>query len=93
MLKTLIPRSSKSTLFSRAPHLSHANQRPSPHFQIVSISPQRRRGYASEAPEYDVVFVGGGVAGYVGAIKAGQEGLKVCSKFTIYTGQEAYRVV
>ena len=26
--------------------------------------------------DYDVVFVGGGVAGYVGAIKAGQEGLK-----------------
>jgi len=36
-----------------------------------------RRGYASEAEEHDLVIIGGGVAGYVGAIKAGQEGLKV----------------
>jgi dihydrolipoamide dehydrogenase len=27
--------------------------------------------------EHDVVIIGGGVAGYVAAIKAGQEGLKV----------------
>jgi dihydrolipoamide dehydrogenase len=38
-----------------------------------------RRGYASEAEEKDVVVIGGGVAGYVAAIKAGQEGLKVSS--------------
>lgn len=36
-----------------------------------------RRGYASEAEEHDLVIIGGGVAGYVAAIKAGQEGLKV----------------
>ncbi|KAE9993778.1 hypothetical protein EG327_003283 [Venturia inaequalis] len=36
-----------------------------------------RRGYATEAEEKDVVIIGGGVAGYVAAIKAGQEGLKV----------------
>ncbi|EEH16938.2 dihydrolipoyl dehydrogenase [Paracoccidioides brasiliensis Pb03] len=34
---------------------------------------------ASTAEEHDVVVIGGGVAGYVAAIKAGQEGLKtVC---------------
>ena len=29
------------------------------------------------ADDYDVVLIGGGVAGYVAAIKAGQEGMKV----------------
>ena len=28
--------------------------------------------------EHDLVIIGGGVGGYVAAIKAGQEGLKVC---------------
>ncbi|KAI9885260.1 MAG: suppressor of glycerol defect [Watsoniomyces obsoletus] len=36
-----------------------------------------RRGYATEAEEKDIVIIGGGVAGYVAAIKAGQEGFKV----------------
>ena len=31
----------------------------------------------SSEEEHDVVIIGGGVAGYVAAIKAGQEGLKV----------------
>lgn len=31
----------------------------------------------SNITEHDVVIIGGGVAGYVAAIKAGQEGLKV----------------
>jgi dihydrolipoamide dehydrogenase len=35
-----------------------------------------RRGYAT-AEEKDLVIIGGGVAGYVAAIKAGQEGLSV----------------
>ncbi|KAJ5885207.1 Dihydrolipoyl dehydrogenase [Penicillium taxi] len=35
-----------------------------------------KRGYASDAGDHDVVIIGGGVAGYVAAIKAGQEGLK-----------------
>ena len=30
--------------------------------------------------EKDLVIIGGGVAGYVAAIKAGQEGLKVCAE-------------
>ncbi|PGH35266.1 dihydrolipoyl dehydrogenase [[Emmonsia] crescens] len=38
-----------------------------------------RRGYATSSEEHDLVIIGGGVAGYVAAIKAGQEGLKtVC---------------
>ncbi|KAF1945794.1 dihydrolipoyl dehydrogenase [Clathrospora elynae] len=36
-----------------------------------------RRGYASESEEKDLVIIGGGVAGYVAAIKAGQAGMKV----------------
>ncbi|KAJ4341481.1 dihydrolipoamide dehydrogenase precursor [Didymella glomerata] len=36
-----------------------------------------RRSYATEAEEKDLVIIGGGVAGYVAAIKAGQAGLKV----------------
>ncbi|KAF1357130.1 dihydrolipoamide dehydrogenase [Delphinella strobiligena] len=38
---------------------------------------QSKRGYATESEEKDLVIIGGGVAGYVAAIKAGQEGLKV----------------
>lgn len=30
--------------------------------------------------DHDLVIIGGGVAGYVAAIKAGQEGLKVCRR-------------
>jgi succinate dehydrogenase/fumarate reductase flavoprotein subunit len=40
-----------------------------------------RRGYASQSDEHDLVIIGGGVAGYVAAIKAGQEGLKVRFSF------------
>jgi len=32
--------------------------------------------------EKDLVIIGGGVAGYVAAIKAGQEGMKVYNPFT-----------
>lgn len=44
-----------------------------------SIVPARRwaRTYASESEAKDLVIIGGGVAGYVAAIKAGQEGMKV----------------
>ncbi len=77
MLKTLVPRAGRSLLSTKAPQLGPANLRAAPSYQIVSQNQPRRRGYASEASEYDVLFIGGGVAGYVGAIKAGQEGLKV----------------
>ncbi|KAI0024097.1 hypothetical protein F4780DRAFT_727500 [Xylariomycetidae sp. FL0641] len=43
---------------------------------VLSPVSRWRRGYATE-PENDLVVIGGGVAGYVAAIKAGQEGLKV----------------
>lgn len=39
--------------------------------------PRGRRGLTRCAAERDLVIIGGGVAGYVAAIKAGQEGLKV----------------
>jgi NADPH-dependent 2,4-dienoyl-CoA reductase/sulfur reductase-like enzyme len=37
------------------------------------------------AEEKDLVIIGGGVAGYVAAIKAGQEGLKVRLRAREYT--------
>ena len=77
MLKTVVARKGCSLLSTKAAQLGPANLRTFPSFQIVSQNQPRRRGYASEASEYDVLFIGGGVAGYVGAIKAGQEGLKV----------------
>jgi alkyl hydroperoxide reductase subunit AhpF len=77
MLKTFVPRASRSIIQSRAPFAGPSNLRTPLSYQIVSQQPQRTRGYATEASDYDVIFIGGGVAGYVGAIKAGQEGLKV----------------
>lgn len=50
---------------------------PSPVVPAPSLSLFGRRGYASQSEEHDLVIIGGGVAGYVAAIKAGQEGLKV----------------
>ncbi|KAF4972721.1 hypothetical protein F66182_17741, partial [Fusarium sp. NRRL 66182] len=49
---------------------------PSPVVPAPSLSLFGRRGYASQSEEHDLVIIGGGVAGYVAAIKAGQEGLK-----------------
>ncbi|EHL02489.1 FAD/NAD(P)-binding protein [Glarea lozoyensis ATCC 20868] len=42
-----------------------------------AIARSSKRNYASEAEQDDLVIIGGGVAGYVAAIKAGQEGMKV----------------
>ncbi|KAF2664634.1 dihydrolipoyl dehydrogenase [Microthyrium microscopicum] len=70
MLKTSIARSAPRTLGG-----ARIAFRPSPFRPVNSYN--QRRGYASEAEEKDVVIIGGGVAGYVAAIKAGQEGLKV----------------
>ncbi|KAK4184448.1 hypothetical protein QBC35DRAFT_505897 [Podospora australis] len=46
---------------------------------VSSVVPASRwaRTYASESEARDLVIIGGGVAGYVAAIKAGQEGMKV----------------
>ncbi|KAB5542646.1 hypothetical protein GE09DRAFT_1135971 [Coniochaeta sp. 2T2.1] len=43
---------------------------------LVGALPARRT-YATEAEQKDLVIIGGGVAGYVAAIKGAQEGLKV----------------
>ncbi|CZS95157.1 probable dihydrolipoamide dehydrogenase, mitochondrial precursor [Rhynchosporium agropyri] len=43
----------------------------------TAIARWSKRGYATEAEEKDLIIIGGGVAGYVAAIKAGQEGMKV----------------
>ncbi|EME81029.1 uncharacterized protein MYCFIDRAFT_49180 [Pseudocercospora fijiensis CIRAD86] len=51
--------------------------RASPSTSLLQSRISRSRGYATEAEEKDLVIIGGGVAGYVAAIKAGQEGLKV----------------
>lgn len=67
MQKALLP-STRSALRSLGGRVGPANLR--------RTSPWQFRTYASEAKDYDVIFIGGGVAGYVGAIKAGQEGLK-----------------
>jgi dihydrolipoamide dehydrogenase len=72
MFRTLLPRAApKSVLRSvRGPQTS---------FRASNIYFQERlrRGYASESEEKDLLIIGGGVAGYVAAIKAGQAGLKV----------------
>lgn len=78
MLNPLVPRACRSVLRGKTPYLGPSNLRSLPTFQITYQNFHRRRGYATESSDYDVIFIGGGVAGYVGAIKAGQEGLKVC---------------
>lgn len=54
--------------------LRSANTILASHFRTWRVS---RANYFSE--EKDLVIIGGGVAGYVAAIKAGQEGMKVRS--------------
>lgn len=60
----LIPRTAVRSAFTK------------PTLPTVAV-PRWRRSYATEAEAKDLVIIGGGVAGYVAAIKAGQEGLKV----------------
>jgi dihydrolipoamide dehydrogenase len=67
----LKPLAQKTLQRSIRPNLAF---RPSP---FPTLYRSHRRGYASEAEEKDVVIIGGGVAGYVAAIKAGQAGLSV----------------
>ncbi|KAF2134664.1 dihydrolipoyl dehydrogenase [Dothidotthia symphoricarpi CBS 119687] len=77
----LVPALSPATMFrSLAPRALQRATRPVSQstFCAQNIYFQRsRRGYATEAEEKDLVIIGGGVAGYVAAIKAGQAGLKV----------------
>ncbi|KZZ97115.1 dihydrolipoamide dehydrogenase [Ascosphaera apis ARSEF 7405] len=77
MFRSLLTRPAGRT----AAHIVAPPTRPAPVFYSLSggsyIFPRSRRGYATEAAdEHDLVIIGGGVAGYVAAIKAGQAGLK-----------------
>ncbi|KAL9114607.1 MAG: hypothetical protein Q9227_001285 [Pyrenula ochraceoflavens] len=77
MFKYLLPRSTPRS-FQSTP-LRPSQKVPFASSRIRIVAQQPRRGYATPADDYDVVIIGGGVAGYVAAIKAGQEGLKtVC---------------
>ncbi|KAK2053364.1 dihydrolipoyl dehydrogenase [Colletotrichum caudatum] len=65
----LIPRSGAKSVFRRYASLPTV---------VAPIQLSKwSRAYASASEEKDLVVIGGGVAGYVAAIKAGQEGLKV----------------
>lgn len=74
MFKTIAPRA--QTALQR--HSSTAISRTvAPSYSLLQQRIWQRKGYATEAKEHDLVIIGGGVAGYVAAIKAGQEGLSV----------------
>lgn len=75
MLQALAPRARTALYQQNAASLRHATAAPS--YSLLQQRSWRSRGYATEAKEHDLVIIGGGVAGYVAAIKAGQEGLKV----------------
>ncbi|KAF2495732.1 dihydrolipoyl dehydrogenase [Lophium mytilinum] len=72
MFRAMVPRAAPRSLL-RPVGGAQSSIRPSA-FYVLDRS---RRGYATEAEEKDLVVIGGGVAGYVAAIKAGQAGLKV----------------
>ncbi|KAF1816143.1 dihydrolipoyl dehydrogenase [Eremomyces bilateralis CBS 781.70] len=73
MFKITVPRSARSPLLRPLTSTKSAIVNPLAFGALANF----RRGYASEAEEKDLVIIGGGVAGYVAAIKAGQAGLKV----------------
>merc|ERR1711977_552994 len=71
MLRSLVlPRATARSAFNQSSSLPTV-------VAPTSIARWSKRGYATEAEEKDLVIIGGGVAGYVAAIKAGQEGMKV----------------
>jgi len=72
----MVPRTSTRQLLRPASQLNNSFRASPSTFYLVDRI-QSRRGYATPAEEKDLVIIGGGVAGYVAAIKAGQEGLKV----------------
>ncbi|PWY73849.1 dihydrolipoyl dehydrogenase [Aspergillus sclerotioniger CBS 115572] len=74
MFRSLLPRATpRAVLRSAGPKAVPSNFVAVPSLAVFGRS---QRGYASESGEHDLVIIGGGVAGYVAAIKAGQEGLK-----------------
>ncbi|MCJ1376055.1 dihydrolipoamide dehydrogenase precursor [Loxospora ochrophaea] len=73
MIRSFIPRTVSRSI--RKPlAVGHQSAFGTPNIYFLDRS---RRAYATEAAEHDLVIIGGGVAGYVAAIKAGQEGMKV----------------
>ncbi|EEQ35508.1 dihydrolipoamide dehydrogenase [Microsporum canis CBS 113480] len=72
MFRTVIPRRACQTAWAPSQRTAATAY---PAFGAYYL-PRSRRGYATESEEHDLVIIGGGVAGYVAAIKAGQEGLK-----------------
>ncbi|KAK8206143.1 hypothetical protein IWZ01DRAFT_439475 [Phyllosticta capitalensis] len=74
MFKHLIPKTTTRSFARPLAAPRSAFRQTSSTFFLVDRS---KRGYATEAPEKDLVIIGGGVAGYVAAIKAGQAGLSV----------------
>ncbi|KAB8067170.1 hypothetical protein BDV29DRAFT_163661, partial [Aspergillus leporis] len=72
MFRSLLPRATpRAALRTVRPQVAPSNFVTAPTLAFLS-----KRGYSSESGEHDLVIIGGGVAGYVAAIKAGQEGLK-----------------
>ncbi|EME42625.1 hypothetical protein DOTSEDRAFT_89965 [Dothistroma septosporum NZE10] len=76
MFKSVVPRvvSRTAALRTASPQSTFTAR---PCASLLQDRLSQRRGYATPAEEKDLVIIGGGVAGYVAAIKAGQEGLKV----------------
>lgn len=74
MFKQLIPKTPARPLARSFGARRSAFRPVSSTFYLVDRS---RRTYATDAAEKDLVIIGGGVAGYVAAIKAGQAGLSV----------------
>lgn len=60
----------------------------------VGLIPHYVEFFSRPTDQHDLVIIGGGVAGYVAAIKAGQEGLKALrSTFWHDTFAVAYRSI
>ncbi|KAK4982217.1 dihydrolipoamide dehydrogenase precursor [Elasticomyces elasticus] len=76
MFKTLVPRAASRPILRPLNQANNSFRATPSTFFLIDRS-HARRGFATPAEEKDLVIIGGGVAGYVAAIKAGQEGLKV----------------
>ncbi|EER25584.1 dihydrolipoamide dehydrogenase precursor [Coccidioides posadasii str. Silveira] len=73
MFRPIVPRLAGRSLPKATPQTAFQHSFP---VSTVYILGRSKRGYATQSDEHDLVIIGGGVAGYVAAIKAGQEGLK-----------------
>lgn len=75
MFKHVVPKTCSRPLLRSYAQGTTFRASPSTFYLVDRL--QQRRGYATPSEEKDLVIIGGGVAGYVAAIKAGQAGLKV----------------